>query len=296
MPQINFPTAALSPSAFDCLSLASVYIGQINVDPTVLANRIDVVVTQQNGTPVTIHAASQPFVLGAGGMLMYGGFPVLMATAEPYSMSIVPTSGNTLYFPNSGSGSDVNTSVVVLNVQSGNPAPIAGAGQWYTKTIGGIAEAFYEDSTGQVIQITNNGGLNVDLGTATVQAQIFDAVQQVQGTQFRGIPITLTIDGSSNVDCDLSLGLNYELTLDQNVTNFNFTNAPTVHVPNICVDIVNTGSYTIGNFVPQATYTISIPNSVVGLAPAINARTSYGVSLMPNKHLNIFPVLMKDYP
>ncbi len=296
MPQISFPTAALTPDAFGCFAGAGVFIGAINTNPEVLGNRIDVVVTQQNGTPVTIHAAAQPFTLNAGGMLVYGGFPVLMSTATPYSMSIVPITGNTLYFPNSGSGSDVNTSVVVLNVQSGNPAPIAGAGQWYTKTIGGIAEAFYEDSTGQVIQITNNGSLNVDLGTATVQAQIFDAVQQVQGTQFRGIPITLTIDGSNNVDCDLSLGLNYELTLDQNVTNFNFTNAPTVHVPNICVDIVNTGSYTIGNFVPQATYTISIPYTASGLAPAASSRTSYGVSLMPNKHLNIFPVLMKDYP
>ncbi len=296
MPQISFPTAALMPDAFGVLALASVYIGAINTNPTVLANRIDVVVTQQNGTPVTIHGAAQPFTLGAGGMLMYGGFPVLMSTAVPYSMSIVPTSGNTLYFPNSGSGSDVNTSVVVMTVLGSNPAPIAGAGQWYTKTIGGIAEVFYEDSTGQVIQISNNGSLNVDLGTATVQAQIFSAVQQMEATQFRGIPITLTIDGSNNVDCDLSLGLNYELTLNQNVTNFNFTNAPTIHVPNICVDIVNTGSYTIGNFVPQATYTISIPYTASGLAPAASSRTSYGVSLMPNKHLNIFPVLMKDYP
>ncbi len=295
MPQVSFPTVALMPDAFGVLALASVYIGAINTNPVVQANRIDVVVTQQNGTPVTIHAAAQPFTLGAGGMLMYGGFPVLMATAEPYSMSIVPTSGNTLYFPNSGSGSDVNTSVVVLNVQSGNPAPIAGAGQFYTKSIGGIAEVFYEDSTGQVIQISSNGGLNVDLGTATVQAQIFEAVEQVTGTQFRGDPITLAVV-AGNVDCDLSLGLNYELTLSENVTNFNFTNAPTVRLPNICIDIVNTGSFTIGNFVPQATYTISIPATAAGIAPAFNARTSYGLSLMPNKHLNIFPVLMQDYP
>ena len=296
MPQINFPTAAMNPAAFGVLSLASVYIGAINVDPTVLGNRIDVVVTQQNGTPVTIHAAGQPFQLGAGGLLMYGGYPILASTAVPYSMSIVPVSGTTVYLPNSGSGTDVNTSVVVMTERGSNPTPIAGAGQFYTKAVAGIAEVFYEDSTGQVIQFSNNGSLNIDLSTGTVQALIISATEQVEGTQFRGVPVTLTIDGSNNVACDMTLGLNYSLNMTGNVTNFTLSNIPTAKVPNICVEIINTGAFTITNFVTaDATYHIYIPNSVANLQPTANARTSYGLAVMPGKILHIFPVLMKNY-
>ncbi len=295
MANIVFPPVAFNPTAFGVLANASIYIGTVNLDPTVLANRIDVTVIQQDGTPVVFHPASQPFVLNAGGMFSYNGSVVNFTSTTPYSMTIAPTTGNSIYLPNSSYGDTTSVSNILLNAVGSDPAAAADTGNVYAKNVAGITELFYEDSEGTVLQITTNGAINVDLGSDTVTAAIFTAVLQVTGTQFRGEPILLTIDGSGNVECDLTLGLNYSLTLDQNVNTFSFTNAPEGRVPNICVEIINTGAFGISTFqVNTVGATVWIPSGVASLNPTHSATTSYGMALFPNARFHVFPVLMQQ--
>lgn len=296
MPTVNFPTAAQDPTAAGVLSLGKVYIGVVDEDPTVLANRISVTITQQDGTPVVIAPNQQPFVLNGGGLFTYNGSVVTLTADTSYSMKVL-TSGDVqaYYLPNSGAGQTVESDLITLTALGSEPAFQAGTGKLFTMTVAGIVEFFYMDSTGQIVQFTSNGALNIDLGSQEVSAAILNALYEVTGLQFRGEPITLAIDGSGNVECDVTLGLNYSLTLDQDVGTFSFTNAPSGRVPNICVEIINTGSYTITTFqVNTVGATIWIPDAVASLAPTANKTTSYGLALMPGARFHIFPVLMKQ--
>ncbi len=55
---------------------------------------------------------------------------------------------------------------VTLLEQSANPSSAANTGFIYTKDVGGVTELFYEDSAGNVKQITNAGSLNIVTASA----------------------------------------------------------------------------------------------------------------------------------
>lgn len=116
----------------------------------------------------------------------------------------------------------------------------------------------------------------------------------VSGTQFQGEAITLEIVGGE-VICDLSLGSAYYLELDQNITAIKFTNMPTIRLPTLQIDIENTGSFTVGSFEPvEMGWRINIPETVTAAQPAANTTTCYGLAIMPNNTLDMFPVPMKQ--
>jgi len=83
------------------LALADIYIGDVDLDPEVLANRKTVYVIQEDGTEVSIPPASQPLVTGAGGTVLYLGAPVQLQTDDAYSIKILDSTGAQVYYFNS---------------------------------------------------------------------------------------------------------------------------------------------------------------------------------------------------
>jgi len=83
------------------LALADIYIGDVDLDPEILANRKTVYVIQQDGTEVAIPAASQPLSTGAGGTVLYLNAPVQLQTDDAYSIKILDSNGAQVYYFNS---------------------------------------------------------------------------------------------------------------------------------------------------------------------------------------------------
>jgi hypothetical protein len=297
MPAILFPTGYFpSPTQSQAIGLGFVYIGEPDTDPTVLGNRISVTVIQEDGTPVTIAPASQPFTLNAGGQFAYGGNVVQLRVDQDYSMTVQTSDAVTLYyFPSVVGGDSTVTSQVVLPALGSHPTPVSNSGILYSLVVAGVAELFYMDENGNYVQFTSNGGFNVQLTNATVEALRLIATEEVEGLQFRGAPIELVIDGDDNVEVDCSIGMNFYLLLDQNVDNIYLTNIPESSVPNLILDIENAGSFTVTTFTPfDGLYEVWIPASVGALQPVDNTITSYGIAIMPNKRVNIYPVEMQQ--
>lgn len=69
------------------LSLGKVYIGEPDLDPLVLANRVSVVVVQEDGTRVTIAPNAQPLTMGVG-RILYLGDPVIVLVDRDYSIRV----------------------------------------------------------------------------------------------------------------------------------------------------------------------------------------------------------------
>lgn len=160
-----------SPDQSQALGLGSVYIGNPNTDPTILANRISVTITEQDGTEVVIAAASQPLELGAGGVIMYDGSPIAQLNAGTnYSMAVLDSNDvQKFYFPNAGLPS------LVADIQNSTYTYLTNVAG--TNTVTAEADpALTAYAVGQMFHFTpantNSGAvtLNIDgLGAGAVQ-------------------------------------------------------------------------------------------------------------------------------
>jgi hypothetical protein len=89
------------------ISLGKIYIGIADTDPEVLANRIDVVVIQEDGSRVVIPPASQPLTTGPGGVVIYDGSPVVVLVNGSHSIKVLDaTSGQKYYIPQANNYAD----------------------------------------------------------------------------------------------------------------------------------------------------------------------------------------------
>jgi len=91
------------PSAGKPIALGSVYVGVADTDPVILANRISVTVIQEDGTSVVVPPASQPFTLGSGGTVLYGGDPyggdpVVILVDGVHSVKVLDALGAQKYY------------------------------------------------------------------------------------------------------------------------------------------------------------------------------------------------------
>ena len=76
-----------------------VFIGVVDTDPTILANRVPLVLTQEDGTEVPIAPAAQPLELSAGGYFIFDGSPVLSVEVDgSYSMSVLDKNDAQVYY------------------------------------------------------------------------------------------------------------------------------------------------------------------------------------------------------
>lgn len=296
MPALTFPTGIFNnPNTGRSLALGKMYVGTPDTDPEVLINRVSVTVVQENGDTVVVLPAAQPFVFNAAGMLQYNGSVVQMRVTGDASMKIVDANDvELMYFPSTLNASETSTSLVQL-IAGSTPTPVAGSGIVYTKMIDGIAELFYMDSIGQELQFTSNGQFNIDLADSILEVLQMIVQEAVEASQFRGDAVILEYDENDDVICDLSLGTAYFLNMTKNVNDFTFINVPETRLPTMQIDILNTGSFTVGNFVPiELGYEIWIPETVTAAQPSPNTRTCYGIAIMPGDVIDMFPVPMQQ--
>ncbi len=71
----------------------SVYVGQPGLDPKVFANRVDVILVQQNGLKITLSPSSQPFLTGAGGQILYNGSAAVIKVIDEVSVRVDNNNG-----------------------------------------------------------------------------------------------------------------------------------------------------------------------------------------------------------
>ena len=164
MPEVKLPSPQFpTGSGLNIAPGGQVFIGVVNTDPTVEANRLTVTVIDTDGSSVNIPAASQPFVLNSAAMITYQGSIVQLRVDQNYSMTLLDSADALLYyFPNAQITSDVSTSILKLAATS-TPSAIVATGQVYSKSSGGGVELFYLDADGNEVQLTSNGQINVDL-------------------------------------------------------------------------------------------------------------------------------------
>ncbi len=85
------------PNSFAAIAGGSIYIGQIDTDPTVVANQIQVYVQNDDGSTT---AVSQPLNIGAGGYPEYNGAVAKFVTVEGQSMAVLDANGvQQFYYP-----------------------------------------------------------------------------------------------------------------------------------------------------------------------------------------------------
>lgn len=77
------------------LSLASIYIGEVDTDPEVESNQIALYVLQEDGTRVEV---TQPIYTNAGGVPVYDGSPVTLLVETNYSLKVLDANGNQVYY------------------------------------------------------------------------------------------------------------------------------------------------------------------------------------------------------
>lgn len=99
------------------LTNASVWIGTPDLDPEIEANRVDVIITQEDGTEVTITPSLQPLTTVAG-RINYVGNPVSIQVDGTYSIKVRDTNERQVYYAPRANEVDVtptDTGVVLLN-------------------------------------------------------------------------------------------------------------------------------------------------------------------------------------
>jgi hypothetical protein len=165
-----------NPETGKPVGLGQVFLGTAGLDPAVEINRITVLLVQEDGSTVTIPPASQPIQLGAGGVPMYNGSPVVIyVTEDDYSMKVTTSNGAQIYyFENVEALSNASVfqdfSYLVGNVDSSLVADIAN--DLYFPVVGSLARVGYFDTN----QVSGSGAewkctsVNADtsgFGTAT---------------------------------------------------------------------------------------------------------------------------------
>jgi hypothetical protein len=86
-----FPKVDLSTA----VGIGTLYIGEVDTDPTIVDNQIQVQALQENGSLVDIF---QPITLSAGGIPLHEGSPVSLYTDGDYSLKILDSSGGQIYY------------------------------------------------------------------------------------------------------------------------------------------------------------------------------------------------------
>ena len=96
MSLINFPILYIpDPGKGRPLFNGQIYVGQPDLDPTVVINQKQLNVIEENGTVVPV---AQPFVLSAGGVPVYNGKPVRLDVDGNYSIKILSKLGAQVYY------------------------------------------------------------------------------------------------------------------------------------------------------------------------------------------------------
>lgn len=95
------------------LANGSLYVGEIDTDPTIVANQKTVTALQEDGSEITL---SQPVSLSAGGVPVYNGSPVSLYVDGSYSIKVLDSVGAQAYYvPRNDSVSTFVKSIATLS-------------------------------------------------------------------------------------------------------------------------------------------------------------------------------------
>lgn len=257
MPEIKLPSPQfVASSGFSAVAAGRLYIGVVNTDPRVEANRLTVTIIDTDGSSVNIPAASQPFLLNSAGMITFNGSVVQARVTENYSLDLRENDNGVdgplvYFFPNANITADVSTSLIKLSATV-TPSSIVGTGQLYTKSSGGGIEFFYLDADGNEVQFTSNGALNVDLPNNDV------TVNSMTSGFYRGSVIALASVNNA-VTLDWTVGQYFTLT-NTETTTITFVNAPLINDDigqTIALMIQDAGDFAI-TLSPESGFTIHV--------------------------------------
>ena len=79
----------------------SIYIGVVDLDPTIVANQLPIRIRQEDGTEVSV---AQPVSTGAGGTIAYLGSPAQIVVDGSYSIAVLNKLGTQVYYAANVSG------------------------------------------------------------------------------------------------------------------------------------------------------------------------------------------------
>tara|TARA_R110000787_G_scaffold19649_3_gene58779 strand:- start:563 stop:1459 length:897 start_codon:yes stop_codon:yes gene_type:complete len=294
MPEVTFPTGRFpTATGNDVVALGKVYIGEVDLDPTVLGNRIDVTIVQESGVSIVIPPASQPFVLNSGGLFTYNGSVVQLRTSQNFSMSILNSQDvQQYYFPSVVSGSSVVASGITLNAGA-TPSIVAGAGQVYSKTINGIVELFYLDSAGDELQITSAGELKVTLTDSAVDADSLSSVNNTYAGYYTGKVQPLTIVGGV-VSLDWQNGQYFSYT-NTEANTIEFSNLPAIGSgigQSIMLAIQDAGNFGI-TLSPEVGYTVYVRSADNPPTYTVDGLDIFILSVYSESKITVVP--LKDF-
>ena len=158
---VRLPTGYFpDPNQGRPVALGTVFIGIIDTDPEVLANRKTVTLLQEDNTQVVIPPASQPIELNAGGVFTYQGSPVQVLVEGNYSIKVLDSSGvQEYYFPNSNSFTGYDSNLLFTNGVS-NALSATSTGL----TAGQTAQTIHYDSD----RTLNSGAIFQATGTTII--------------------------------------------------------------------------------------------------------------------------------
>jgi len=77
------------------VALGLIYVGEVDLDPTVVANQKTLKVQQEDGTIISV---AQPISLSAGGVPLYSGAPVVLLVEGNYAIAVLDVSGAQVYY------------------------------------------------------------------------------------------------------------------------------------------------------------------------------------------------------
>jgi hypothetical protein len=257
MPIVKFPTAYVpSPTQPGPVSLGTVFIGQPELDPLVLENRIPVTVIQEDGNEVAVAPSAQPLTLSAGGAFLFQGSVVQIRTTTNFSMAIF-NSANVLeyYFPSVASSETIESGNVGLIAQNTTPTPIPGVGQVYTKIFEGVAELFYLDSEGREVRITNKGELAVNLSQTDLTVGSLRTLAFVRGKKV----VVNVVGGIAVIDWEAGTTYVLSITGTTDIQLINMPNTANDETQVIALDIRMTGTQTVS---VTSDYTILKPDDL----------------------------------
>lgn len=217
MSLINFPILYIpDPGKGRPLFAGQIYVGQPDLDPTVVINQKQLNVIEENGTVVPV---AQPFVLSAGGVAVYNGKPVRLDVTGNYSIKILSKLGAQVYY--------------VENVFEGEPATVEGIINDLSQAYEFSTVAAYKDFTvsfpvGKIVNLLDrDASFTVIAGTGT--ANTFDVItsdivsQSIELTHYGTVNIRaygFIADGTKGAATGTSNKLALQtLIADQSVSN-----------------------------------------------------------------------------
>ncbi len=161
--------------------------------------------------------------------------------------------GNVIQLTNGGL---LNNDIVNMPQQASDPSTPVASGNLYTKVFNGNPELFWQDALGNIVRITFQGELVINLSTTDV---IVGSLRT--NNFFRGNRETLTIVAGA-VDFDFESATVFELTVTENVvgTLSNMPDTADGEEQTLYIQVNNGGAFTTAL---ASAYTIIRPGGVV---------------------------------